>query len=116
IDLKGTRESIMPVILSDVQPIHQHCAKNPQRKHGDHAYPYKQQPMGMRAALCWLYLWECRGYVVLSRYSASAWGDVRRQVVHVDDPVVATWDIRSLNRPFASVRYLAFITFLGEFM
>jgi hypothetical protein len=31
-------------------------------------------------------------------------------------PVVATWDIRSLNRPFASVRYLAFITFLGECM
>ena len=30
--------------------------------------------------------------------------------------VVATWDIRSLNRPFASVRYLAFITFLGECM
>ena len=26
------------------------------------------------------------------------------------------WDIRSLNRPFASVRYLAFITFLGECM
>src|SRR5438552_15828410 len=24
------------------------------------------------------------------------------------------WDIRSLNRHFASVRYLAFITFLGE--
>jgi IS5 family transposase len=33
-----------------------------------------------------------------------------------EHPVVATWDIRSLNRPFASVRYLAFITFLGEFM
>src|SRR5579883_2600473 len=87
VNLEGARASVMPVILGHIPPIHSEIPEHPQRKHGDHAHSHKQRPMGMRAALC-LSWWESGCCVVLCRYSAPAWWDVRWQIVHIGHPLM----------------------------